>query len=36
MDTNYYMPIYEWERDRIAEKPRVNPYNTVSRFIKRT
>ena len=30
MDTNCYMPIYEWERDRIAEKPRVNPYNTVS------
>ena len=28
MDTNYYMPIYEWERDRIAEKPGVNPYST--------
>ena len=28
MDTNYYMPIYEWERDRIQENPGENPYNT--------
>ena len=28
MDTNYYMPIYEWERDRIQENPGKNPYNT--------
>ena len=29
MDTDYYMPIYEWECDRIAEYPGKNPYNTV-------
>ena len=29
MATDYYMPIYVWERDRIEKKPGENPYDTV-------